>query len=419
VTPSASDDGPPPAAPRPLHGIVVIDCARMVSGPLAAHFLAGLGAEVIRIEPPGGDATWNTPPFVGPDRVHPGPRGPLDLPLGPLRRGRGKRSVVLDLRDPRGRALLLRLLGGADVLVENFRPGVMDGLGLGRDALDAANPRLIHCAVTGFGHTGPYRDRPAMDLVVQAMSGLLAKTGFPDGPPVRSGAMIGDEVASAFAALAVMAALRQRDHDGRGRFVDVRMYEALLDLVWDEPVDHYEDAGLPERTGNLDARAGPIGVYATADGHVAVVLTDDAQWMRLCARMERPDLAGMTRSDRRGDGLARANDALAAWCATRTTADCSAVFAACDLPAGPVLPPWAARHDPHAVATGALEPLVHGATGAPTGYLGPRLPFRIDDVDLSTAPAEPLGASTDAVLRARGGCDDAELAALRAAGVIA
>jgi crotonobetainyl-CoA:carnitine CoA-transferase CaiB-like acyl-CoA transferase len=416
VTPSAGDAGSAP--PRPLTGIVVVDCARMVSGPLAAHFLAALGAEVIRIEPPGGDATWNTPPFVGPDGVHPGPRGPLDLPLGPLRRARGKRSVVCDLRDPRGRDLLLRLLAGADVLVENFRPGVMDGLGLDRTRLEAANPRLIHCAVTGFGPTGPYRDRPAMDLVVQAMSGLMAKTGFPDGPPVRSGAMVGDEIASAFAALAVLGALRQRDQDGRGRVVDVRMYEALCNLVWDEPVDHYEDAGLPERAGNLDPRAGPIGVFATSDGHVAVVLTDDAQWVRLCARMERSDLAAMTRSDRRGAGLAVANAAVATWCATRTTAECVAGFDACDLPAGPVLPPWAARHDPHAAATGVLEPLRHGATGAPTGHLGPRLPFRIDDVDLTTTPAEPLGASTDAVLRERGGCDDAELAALRAAGVI-
>lgn len=403
---------------RPLSGVVVVDCARMVSGPLAAFYLAALGAEVVRVEPPGGDATWATPPFVGPTGVHPGPRGPLDIPLAPLRRGRGKRSVVLDVKHPRGRELLLRLLRGADVLVENYRPGVMDALGLSRDALDAVNPRLLHCSVTGFGHRGPYRDRAAMDLVVQAMSGLMGKTGFPDGPPVKAGVMIGDEVTAVFAVVGVLAALRQRDQDGRGRFVDVTMFESLLNLVWDEPVDFYEEAGRPERTGNVDLRAGPLGAFATRDGHVAMVLTSDEQWGRLCRRIGRPDLATLTRTDRRGEALARATTAVEQWCAARTSDACMDVFDACDIPAGPVRPPWAGRHDPHVVATGALAPLSHGALDGPTGFLGPRLPFRIHDVDLPVGTAEILGASTDAVLRERCGCDDAELTSLRAAGVI-
>lgn len=403
---------------RPLTDVVVIDCARMVSGPLAAHYLAALGADVIRIEPPGGDATWATPPFVGPEGVHPGPRGPLDIPLAPLRRGRGKRSVVLDVKHPRGRELLLHLLRDADVLVENYRPGVMDALGLSRATLEAANPRLLHCSVTGFGHRGPYRDRAAMDLVVQAMSGLMGKTGFADGPPVKSGVMIGDEVTAVFAALAVLAALRQRDRDGRGRVVDVTMFESLLNLVWDEPVDHYEDAGRPERTGNVDLRAGPIGAFATQDGHVAMVLTNDEQWVALCGHLGRPDLAHLTRAERRGAVLVDATAAVASWCGSRTTAECMAAFDACDLPAGPVLPPWSARHDPHVAQTGALEPLRHGGLGTATGFLGPRLPFRIDDVDLTAAAAERLGASTDEILRSRCGCDEAELATLRADGVI-
>lgn len=403
---------------RPLSGVQVLDLTRMVSGPLACHYLAALGADVIRIEPPGGDATWTTPPFVGPDGVHAGPRGPRDIALAPLRRARGKRSVVLDVKHPRGRDIVLRLLRDTDVLVENFRPGVMDGLGLSRAALDAVNPRLIHCSITGFGHRGPYRDRPAMDLVVQAMSGMMARTGFPDGPPVKSGVMIGDEVTAVFAALAVVAALRQRDQDRQGRFVDVTMFESLLNFVWDEPVDHYEDSGVPPRTGNVDLRAGPIGAFATRDGHVAMVLTSDAQWQRLCEHLGRPDLASLTRDDRRGARLAEINAAVAAWCAGHTTAECIATLDACDLPAGVVEPPWIGRHDPHVAALGTLEPLGHGALDGPTGYLGPRLPFRIDDVDLHTTPAEILGASTEEILRTRCGCDDTELAGLRAEGVI-
>lgn len=403
---------------RPLTGTQVLDLARMVSGPLASHYLAALGAEVVRVEPPGGDPTWATPPFVGPDGVHRGPRGPHDIPLAPLRRARGKRSIVLDVRHPRGRDLLLGLVHDTDVLVENFRPGVMDALGLSRTTLEAVNPRLLHCSVTGFGHTGPYRDRPAMDLVVQAMSGLMAKTGFPDGPPVKSGVMIGDELTSVFAAFAIMAALRQRDQDGRGRLVDVTMFESLLNVVWDEPVDHYEDVGFPQRSGNTDLRAGPIGAFATSDGHVAMVLTDDTQWVRLCAHLGRPDLAGLTRSERRGDVLASVHATVAEWCASRSTAECVAALGDCDLPAGPVEPPWVGRHDPHVAALGSLEPLSHGALAGPTGFLGPRLPFRIDDVELGTTAAETLGASTDAVLRERCGCDDAELQRLRADGVI-
>jgi CoA:oxalate CoA-transferase len=403
---------------RPLTDVVVLDLARMVSGPLASHYLAALGADVIRIEPPGGDPTWATPPFVGPDGVHRGPRGPEDIPLAPLRRARGKRSIVLDVKHPRGRDLFLHLVGDADVLVENFRPGVMDALGLSRAVLEAANPRLLHCSVTGFGHTGPYRDRPAMDLVVQAMSGLMAKTGAPDGPPVKSGVMIGDELTSVFAALAIMAALRQREQDGRGRLVDVTMFESLLNVVWDEPVDSYEDAGLPPRSGNTDFRAGPIGAFATTDGHVAMVLTDDSQWVRLCAHLERPDLARLTRAERRGDVLVAIHATVAEWCATRSTAECVAVLRDCDLPAGPVEPPWVGRHDPHVAALGSLERLGHGALDEPTHFLGPRLPFRIDDIDLGTTAAETLGASTDAVLRERCGIDDDALAQLRADGVI-
>jgi crotonobetainyl-CoA:carnitine CoA-transferase CaiB-like acyl-CoA transferase len=404
---------------KPLGGVKVLDVTRIVSGPLACQFLAALGADVVRIEPPGGDHTWRTPPFVGPDGVNPGPRGADDIPLAPLRRGRGKRNVVLDIKDPRGVALLLDLVTWADVLVDNFRPGVLDGLGLSRDVLTARNNRLVHCSITGYGQDGPYRDRPAMDAVIQATSGFMAKTGFPDGPPVKSGAMIGDEIPAVFAALGVLAALRARDQDGKGRFVDLSMFEALLTILWDEPIDHYEDAGLGPRFGNTDPRAGPIGVFATSNGHVAMVLTSDDQWAPLCAAMARPDLAHHTSATRRGDTLAVINAAIGEWCATLTTDDVVSILDDCGIPVGPVQPPWVGRHDPHVAARGALERLGHALLDEPTAYLGARLPFLIDDVDLSTSAAEPLGLSTDAVLRDLCGVSEADLAALRADGVIA
>jgi crotonobetainyl-CoA:carnitine CoA-transferase CaiB-like acyl-CoA transferase len=404
---------------RPLAGVRLLDATRMVSGPLACHYLAALGANVVRFEPPGGDPTWTTPPFVGPNGVHAGPRGPDDIGLAPLRRARGKRSVVLDVKHPRAKELFLDLVTWADVLVENFRPGVMDGLGFDRATLMQRNERIIHCSITGYGHDGPYRDRPAMDLVVQAVSGLLAKTGFPDGPPTKSGVMIGDQLPAIFAALAVLAALRARDQDGQGRFVDVTMFESLLNLVWDEPVDRYQDAGLGERFGNRDPRAGPLGVFETRDGAIAMVLTGDDQWECVCDRIERPDLAHHTSATRRGEILDAVNEAVAAWCVTRTTKESLADLDSCGVPCGRVEPPWVGRTDPHVAARGTLEQLGHGALAEPTSFLGPRLPFRIEDVDLTTAPAETLGASTDAVLRDICGVDDKELDALRAEGVIA
>jgi formyl-CoA transferase len=404
---------------RPLEGVRVLDISRMVTGPVACYYLAALGAEVVRVEPPGGDPTWSGPPFVGPAGVHAGPRTADDISLAPLRRQRGKRSVVVDLHDERGRAIVLQLAAWADVLVENFRPGYLAARGLDREALAAANPRLVHCAVTGFGHTGPYRDLPAMDLVVQAMSGLMAKTGFPDGPPTKSGVMIGDQVPTLFAVIGILAALRQRDRDGRGRFVDVSMMDSLLQLVWDEPVDHYERAGMAPRSGNTDLRAGPIGAFATLDGHVTIVLTTEEHWQRLCAEMDRPDLAVHTRTTRRGALLQELVGEVAAWCRTRSTADVLAAFRRTGAPSGTVEPPAVGRTDPHVAERASLEELRYEPAGGATGFLGPTVPFHISDAEIGAAPAERLGTSTDAVLAELCGLSSAELAALRADGVIA
>src|SRR5262245_15087408 len=166
---------------KPLEGIRVIDASRIVSGPVCAWLLASLGAEVIRVEAPGGDPTWQSPPWIGPTGVHRGARGERDLGLSPLRRGRGKRSVVLDLKTAGGLDVFGRLLAQSDLLVENFVPGALERLALDDAALERINPRLVHCSITGYGHDGPYANRSSLDLVVQAVSGLLAKTGFPEG----------------------------------------------------------------------------------------------------------------------------------------------------------------------------------------------------------------------------------------------
>jgi crotonobetainyl-CoA:carnitine CoA-transferase CaiB-like acyl-CoA transferase len=404
---------------KPLEDIRVIDASRIVSGPVCAWLLASLGAEVIRVEAPGGDPTWQAPPWIGPSGVHRGARGARDLGLSPLRRGRGKRSVVLDLKTAAGLEVFRRLLAASDVLVENFVPGALARIGLDDAALEQRFPRLVHCSITGYGHDGPYADRSSLDLVVQAVSGMMAKTGFPDGPPTKVGATVGDQVPAIYAALGVVAALRQRDRDGRGQKVDVAMLDVLVSLLWDEPLDEYARQGVPERVGNTDPRGAPLDAFRTADGWAAVVVTSQRQWERMCEVIGRRELAARyaTPADRVRERKA-VNDAVAQWCASRSTDEVVARFLAIEVPAGPVRGAFGAPADPQVRHRGALVPLLHPDHAEPSGYVGPAFPVRLSRADTRTAPADPLGASTERVLREVLGLGDPELAELRAQGAL-
>ncbi len=404
---------------KPLEGVRVLDVTRIVSGPTCCFHLAALGAEVIRVEGPGGDMTWNVPPFVGPDGAHRGERGPRDIALSPLRRGRGKRSVEIDLKCEAGQTLLKRLAAQSDVLVENFRPGVMQAFGLDFASLEAINPRLVYCSITGYGHDGPYRDRPSMDLVVQGVSGLMAKTGFPDGPPTKVGAMIGDQVPGIYAALGIVSALRQRDIEGRGQWVDVAMLDSLIALLWDEPLDDFERQGVPERVGNGDPRGSPIGTYPTSDGWVAMVCVGDKPWQQIAHLMGREDMiTRWPRTHQRSENREEIDAAVGAWTSQRTTDEAVEQLTAVGMAAGPVQSPWSGRSDPQVLHRGALEPLRHPDRDTPSDYWGPALPIRMSRSELRPAPAEALGSSTDAVLRELLDLDDAELQKLRAEGII-
>ena len=278
------------AARGPLEGVRVLDLTRIVAGPMATFYLASLGAEVIRIEAPGGDLTWKVPPFFGPGGDHTGERAPSDVAIGTLKRNRGKRSVVLDLRLRAACDVLGRLAEKADVLVENLRPGVLDELGVGYAKLSARNPRLVWCAITGFGQFGPYRDRQAMDFTMQAMTGVQAHTGFPDGPPTKTALLAGDLAPATFATLGIVSALYERHVTGSGQFVDVSMHDVLTSWLWDEPLDAYEDAGAPHRHGNREPPGSPSNTYRCGDGWVNIVVVDDRQWPRLTQLVGRPDL---------------------------------------------------------------------------------------------------------------------------------
>lgn len=405
-----------------LDGVRVVDLSRMVSGPLSTFWLANLGAEVLAVERVGNDLQRGLAPFASPagGLVETPVEGGLSVPY--LKRHRGKRSVVIAYDTPAGAALLRSLVARADVFVENARPGLMERLGLGWADLGAVNPRLVYVSVSGFGQDGPDAARPAMDHVVQARSGLMAKTGFADGPPTRAGSTVGDFLGATFAAMGVLAALRQRDATGVGDHVDVAMLETLSALVWDEPVDHYAATGRPVRTGNADPRGAGIDAYECRDGWIAMCVAGEEQWQRLAVLVGRPEWNTEWPGAR--DRAAHRDDidaALRSWAADLRAADAEAQLLAIGVPVSVVREPAETATDVQLAHRRFLVPLRHPDAPAdqPSGLLGHRLPIafagRVDEL----APAEPLGASTDAVLRDWLGLGARERAALRADGTTA
>ena len=402
-----------------LSSVLVLDLGRVVSAPTCCFYLASLGATVVRVEQPGGDMSWHVPPYVGPGRVQRGIRDPDDIPIAQMKRGRGKRSVVIDFRQEEGRGLFRRLGGRADVVVENFRPGILDDLGIGYRDLQPSNAGLVWCAITGYGQDGPDRATQGMDLVVQARSGLMAKTGFADGPPTKVGFMAGDQVPAAFSTVAILAALRERDRSGEGRFIDMAMLDVLAAMIWDEPLDLYEDEGRPQRSGSADPRGVPHDVFATSDGWVAIVVTSHPQWARLCALMGRPELA--VELDTLAKRLAasdRVNGAVAGWAAQHPAEWLGDRLAEAQVPGSAVRPPGAGCTDRALRHRGLFEPLRHpGAPGWESPFVGARMPLPADMV-VPTSPAEPLGAGTDAVLADLLGLGPDEIAGLHERGVV-
>jgi CoA:oxalate CoA-transferase len=406
--------------PGPLAGTIVLDLGRVVAAPTCAFYLASLGATVIRIEGPGGDVSWSVPPYMAAGGLHRGVRGPRDIPLGHIKRGRGKRSVVIDLRAEEGRCLFARLAARADVVVENFRPGIMDGQGIGYRELSKTNPGLIWCAISGYGQEGPDRDTQAMDLVVQARSGMMAKTGFPDGPPTKAGFTAGDQIPAVFASLAIVAALRDRDRSGQGALLDIAMLDVLASLIWDEPLDLYEEEQRPYRHGNADPRGAPHNVYPTNDGWIAIVCTNQRQWIALCGAMGRPELAVELDSlAARNTATDRVNAAVTAWTAAHSGDWLEQQLRTAEVPASPVRPPADGRKDPALIFRQLFEPLGHpDRPGWVSPYVGPRMPIAVNGRPAETAPAEPLGASTDAVLADLLGLTADDLRGLHTRGVI-
>ena len=265
-------------ANRPLAGIVVLDFGQVYQGPYATLLMAKAGADVIKIEPPQGQPLRRRAP----------PGKSTTFPIAML--NSNKRAITLNLKHKRGRALLFRLVEAGDVLLENFAPGVMDRLGVGWEVLHRINPRLVYASGSGYGLTGPDRDNLAMELTIQAVSGLIAATGFPEGPPVKAGPAVVDFISGIHLYAATLTALFERERTGRGRLVEVAMQEAAYATLTSQLHAYLETGEVPPRTGNASHGRVPLNVYPTNDGYVAMNIAVEEHWHNLLRAMEREDL---------------------------------------------------------------------------------------------------------------------------------
>ena len=415
-----------------LEGCTVLDLTRFLSGPYCTLLLAGLGADVVKVDDPAsGDPTVGAPPFVGPGGVGPGRVGPGgvglaresadDVGLAYLKRQRGKRSTTINLKHPRGRDLLLRLVEHADVLVENFRPDVAERLGIDYPALAERNPQLVHCAITGYGASGPDRDLKAYDLMAQAASGLMSITGDPDGPPTKIATAFSDMLAGTYAALGIVAALNERERSRRGQSVDVAMVECLFAMMMDEPLDCYEALGQCIRQGNRLMRFSPFNAYRARDGWLTIGVATDADWHGLLAAMEREDLVNEPDWSRVAWRIVHNEkvDALVgAWTGERTVADVVDRLAAADVPCSPVRTPAEALDWQQLRERAVVRPLER-PDGSNTGVVAAEVPLRFSRSKASHArPAPVPGAHTGEVLGGVLGMTPEEVEALRAEGIV-
>ena len=342
--------------PLPLEGIRVLDVSQVMAGPFCCMLLGDLGADVIKVEPPTGDQTRSAMGF----RL----RG--DDSLGFLNMNRNKRSIALDLKSAPDREIFLKLAATADVIVENYRPGVVAKLGIDYDSVAAINPGIIYASISGFGQTGPWSARPGFDLMAQAASGIMSITGHPDGPPAKSGGPLADIGCSMLTVYAILAAYIGRQKTGAGQFIDASLYEAGLSFaVWDI-CDYWGTGNIPERIGTANRMAAPYQAVRASDGHFVLGANNDRLYRRLCETIGRADLIAYpdyaTNALRMKNREALIAD-LEATLITRSRAEWVQALLDAGIPAGPILDYAEALGNEHAQARDMVMPITHPVEG--------------------------------------------------------
>ena len=393
-----------------LSGIKVLDASRVLSGPFCTMLLGDLGAEVVKVESPGrGDMARRMGPLAGGDAAY------------FMSINRGKRSVALDIFQPRGQELFKQMARHADVVLENYVPGTMERLGLGYEALKGLNAGLVYASISGFGQDGPYASRPALDIIVQAMGGLMGVTGEPDGPPLRPGVSLGDSVAGLFAALAIVSALHMRERTGTGQYIDISMLDCQVTLMENALSRYFATGQVPEPLGSRHPAASPFQAFATADGYMVVaLLTDEPQpWQRFCDSVGRPELAADSRFSDNESRVANHHllePVLARLFAAQPTEHWLERLQAAGVPCAPVNSIDQVVTDPQVVHRGMVAEVPHARLGI---WRVANTPFRFTAAAAGpSGPSPSLGEHTEEVLREWLGLSSGEIAELRSQAVI-
>jgi crotonobetainyl-CoA:carnitine CoA-transferase CaiB-like acyl-CoA transferase len=398
-----------------IEGVKVIDLTRVIAGPLAGQILADLGAEVIKVERP----------VVGDDVRHLGPPWMRDKDGNFLKEAtytatvnRGKRSMTLDFAQPEGADLLRRMIAGADVLLENFRPGTLEKYGLDYATLAQENPRLIYCSVSGFGQTGPYRERPGYDFLMQGMAGVMSVTGKPGAGPTRAGLPIADYAAGLTAAIGVLAALNHRHVSGKGQSVDVALFDCQVSMMLNV-FSAWFNSGVTIEQSNDHPSACPHGVFPTADGHIIIATMNDAQFGRVARLLGHPEWASDPRFARNGGRVDHRDDLIELMSArllTRGSLAWLSELEAANVPAGPINRISDLTDDPQLSARemvvsfpDAVKGVVKTA-GNPVKLSGTPVRYSL--------PPPAIGEHTHDILSRELGMSNAEIATLRARSII-
>jgi len=407
---------------KPLEGVTVVDVTAALAGPYGTFLLGALGARVIKVENPrGGDRVRNHPPYAGARGVTFRREDETDVSVPFLSRGRGKESVTIDLKHPDGPRVFLDLVRGADVVVENFSRGTADRLGIGHAACRSANPRIVYCAVSGFGAEGVVGEDRAYDTVIQALSGIMMLSGEEGDPPIKIGMPFADLISPLFGVIGILSALRVRDATGEGQFVDVSMLGAVTSLVASEPFELLERFGIPARTGNSTIRLTPFGIFRTADGNVAVCATNDHECRRLFEEMGRPDLLEDERFatvPARVENYRQVEATIEAWTQALPTSEAVARLAKAGVAVAPVREPKDAVRDDQVLRRGETAQLVHPSHGAVDDVYGPGLPIRFSASETTLGVPPQLGEHTETVLVDVAGYTAERVADLRSRGVL-
>ncbi len=404
----------------PLSHIRVLDLSRVLAGPWAGQNLADLGAEVIKVERPkvGDDSRAFGPPWVKDKEGKPTRDSAYFTSAN-----RGKKSITVNVASPGGQALIRALAKECDVLIENYKHGDLARYGLGYDDLRAVNPRLVYCSVTGFGQTGPYRERPGYDFMIQGMGGLMSVTGEPDGAPgggpQRAGVPIADIITGMYASIAICAALASRAETGKGQHLDLALLDSQIALLAYQNTNYFSTGTPPKRIGNLHPNIVPYQPFRSSDGEVIVACGNDNLFRKFCEAAGHPELVADPRfatNGKRVENRVEMTRVIQAFFEKKTTAAWLELLEAAGVPNGPINNIAQVFEEPQVKARGIRIELEHSAAGKLPLVASP---MRFSDTSLEYRLAPPLlGEHTDEVLRGLLGKTDAEIAALRAEGVL-